>query len=128
MASNNHRNFLAKIYNKNLTSKLKRIFKEKKWEKLNYFRYPILCKTKEENKKLVIFMRKNNIILWTTWLGTNIVPIWTDTKKTKYKKGSCKISEDISSKILFLPNHKLATRYDVEKIVKLINNFYRKNV
>ncbi len=89
----------------------------------NGFRVPILLDLEEEAEKLYKYMRKNNILLGKTWSWTNIVPIWTDLKKAWYISGSCTIAEDISKRILFLPNHSWVNERDLEKVVELINNF-----
>jgi dTDP-4-amino-4,6-dideoxygalactose transaminase len=94
----------------------------------NWFRFPILCKNKKEKDKLIVLAKNNNIILWNSWSWTNIVPIWSDLNKSKYKLNSCLVAEDISKKILILPNHKLLKKKDINKVIKLINNFYNKNV
>mgnify|MGYP002266799294 CR=1 FL=1 len=101
------------------------LMREEEWEVLNYFRYPVLCKNAKERKELVVFMKKRGVLLWTNWSWTNIVPEWTNLKKAGYKKWSCKVSEDISSRIVFLPNHKLIDKKDISDVVNLINKFYR---
>jgi len=91
----------------------------------NWFRFPILLKSEEEKNKLYNYARKNNILLWNTWSWTNLVPLWTNFEKAKYKIWSCPVAEDISKRILTLPNHKLITKKDLEKVVKVLNNFNR---
>jgi dTDP-4-amino-4,6-dideoxygalactose transaminase len=89
----------------------------------NWFRFPILLKSEKEKEKLYKIARKNNILFWNTWSWTNLAPLWTSFKKAKYKVWSCPISEDISKRILTLPNHKLITKKDLEKVVNILNNF-----
>jgi len=89
----------------------------------NWFRFPILLNSEEEKEKLYKIARKNNILLWNQWSGQNIIPIWTSFEKAKYKVWSCPVSENISKRILTLPNHKLITKKDLEKVVNILNNF-----
>ncbi len=92
-------------------------------ENYNWFRFPILLKSKEEKNRLVKLARQNNILLWTTWSWTNIAPIWTDFKKAQYKLWSCPIAEDISKRILTIPNHKLITKKDLTRVIEILNKF-----
>ena len=71
--------------------------------------------------ELYIYMRSNNIILWKTWSQTNIVPVWSDFKKALYKKWSCSVAENLSNRILTLPNHFSITTTDTKKIIELLN-------
>ena len=117
---------IAKIYDKNIKNKfIQNVFKKdiENSEKNIYFRYPIVLKDEKIKKIFYDYMRKRNVILWKSRSGQNIVPIWINMEKTKYKKWDCKTSEEISSKILTLPNHKLLTNKDLKKIIKLINFF-----
>jgi dTDP-4-amino-4,6-dideoxygalactose transaminase len=68
-------------------------------------------------------MKKNNILLWNYWSWNNIVPAGVNEKNTRYKTWSCPVSEDISSRIVTIPNHKLVSIKDMEKIISLINKF-----
>ncbi len=123
---NYHRRRLAKIYNAKFCDFSYPIvlLKEKKKEVLNYFRYPILCKDRQDREELVRFMKKRWIILWTSWTWKNIVPVWTDLRDAKYERWTCRVSEDISDRIVFLPNHKLVTNKDVSDVINLINKYY----
>lgn len=119
-----HREIIAEFYNDLIKNKnIDLIFKELKKEKNNYYRYPILLKSEKIKDKLYNYMKKNNVLLWKNWTWINIVPIWIDIKKSKYNIWSCPISEDISKRILTLPNHRLITVDDANKITKLLNNF-----
>lgn len=121
---NNHRIALSDYYDKNINNKYFRpLFTRIESEKNNYFRYPIIVKTEELKEELYKYMKKNNVLLWNTWSKTNIVPIWTNLDNAKYIPWSCPISEDISKRILILPNHTLITVEYTQKIVKLLNNF-----
>lgn len=114
---------IAKYYNKNINNHLiKPVFSEWSDEKINYFRYPIILKNIEDKNIFYDYMKKNNILLWNSWSGTNIAPLWSDLEKAMYL-WDCKNAENISKRILFLPNTKFLRKKDYKKIVKLINNF-----
>ena len=68
-------------------------------------------------------MKINNVLLWNTWSWINIAPIWSNLSNAKYTLWSCPKAEDISQRILTIPNHKLITIDDSFKIVELLNNF-----
>ena len=119
-----HRRSISEYYEDKIINKnIKVMFKIIKNEKNNYFRLPILVKTEKEALRLYVYMRLNGILLWKTWLGNNIVPIWTNNSNAKYKKWSCPIAEDISKRILLLPNHWLVSPDEAKNIVRLLNNF-----
>ncbi|MFK7780417.1 MAG: aminotransferase class V-fold PLP-dependent enzyme [Candidatus Gracilibacteria bacterium] len=120
----NHRRSIAEYYEEKLDNKyFNIIFKKGKNEKNNYFRYPILAKSEHEAKYIYEYMRLNNILLGISWTQTNIVPKGTNLKNAKYKVGSCPVAEDISKRILILPNHHFVSPNDAKKIVQLLNNF-----
>lgn len=119
-----HNIMLADIYNEWIENKkISILFKEKKWEINNYFRFPIILKTEKEKNILYKYMRKNNVILWNTWSWWNIVPVWSNIKKAWYIYNSCPVAEDLSKRILTLPNHINIKEKDIKRIIKLINNF-----
>lgn len=119
-----HRISIAEYYDNSLKNPLiKVMFKKNKNEKNIYFRYPILLESEKVKNELYDYMKNNWVILWNTWSWTNIVPIWSNIIKSWYIEWSCKVAEDISSRILILPNHYLIDINDASKIVKLINNF-----
>ena len=89
----------------------------------NWFRIPILLKSEEEKNKLIKFWRENNIIFWITWSWTNLAPVWTDFEKAQYIIWSCPVAEDISKRILTLPNHKMIKKKDLERVVEVLNKF-----
>lgn len=113
----------SQFYNKNLNKKFHSVLIEWKNEKTNYFRYPILLKNKKEKNLLIHIWRRENIIFWTQWSGQNIIPVWTDLKNAWYKLWSCPVAENISKRIITLPNHKLITQKDLERVVYLLNKF-----
>ena len=89
----------------------------------NYFRIPILLKSQQEAELLYSYMRQNDVLLWKAWNWIHIVPVGTNLEKAWYIWESCKIAEDISKRILMLPNHIWVTQKDLERVVWLINNF-----
>lgn len=120
---NNHRRLIADYYNDTIKNhEIKIVFEKIKWEKNNYFRYPILLESEEKAKKLYKYMRKHKIILWNSWSWLNIVPKWIDLWKCNYK-WDCKNAEEISNRILTLPNHNFISIDNAIKVVKLLNNF-----
>jgi perosamine synthetase len=119
-----HRRCIATYYDETLNNKyIKPVFKNLSNEKNNYFRYPVIIKSEEIKNKLYYYMRKNKILLWNYWSNSNIVPIWINIRKTKYQENSCQIAEEISSKILTLPNHSNISMKDTEKTISLLNKF-----
>jgi len=103
--------------------KIELLFKIVTEDIYNGFRIPILLKSQEQSEKLYNYMRNNNVLLWKAWSWINIVPVWTDFEKAWYISGSCTIAEDISKRILFLPNHNGVNTQDIKRVVELINNF-----
>ncbi len=119
-----YRKFIAKHYDKNINNKyIKPLFKDIKSEKNNYFRYPIILKSEELKNELYNYMRLNNVLLWKTWSGINIVPLWTNLKKVQYIEWTCSNAEKLSKKILLLPSHKWITFDEAKQVIKLLNNF-----
>ena len=98
-----------------------------KGDENNFFRVPILLKSEEEKNKLIKFWRENNIIFWTTWSWTNLAPLWTSFEKAKYKVWSCPVAEDISKRILTLPNHKMIREKDLKRVVEVLKEFFKKS-
>ncbi len=92
-------------------------------KKYNWFRFPILLNSEEEKNKLYKFARKNNILLWNQWSWQNIIPIWLDLQTAWYRLWSCPIAENISKRILTLPNHKLIEKKDLEMVLEVLNKF-----
>lgn len=124
-----HRRSIVEYYEKKLDNKhFKVLFKMWKKEKSNYFRCPILVKTEKKAEELYNYMRINNVLLWNSWSGSNIVPKWSDLAKAKYNIWSCPIAEDVSRRILLIPNHALISPNEAKNVTKLLNNFSIKNV
>jgi dTDP-4-amino-4,6-dideoxygalactose transaminase len=119
-----HRWIISEFYNEKIkNSNIEILYKQLRSEKNNAFRYPILVKSVKIKEELYNYMRENNILLWNYWSWSNIVPESINRKNTLYKQWSCKVAEDISSRILTLPNHSLITFSDAERIINLINKF-----
>lgn len=116
---NNSIEYIQLINNK----KIKVLFQIITEKDYNWFRFPILLNSEESKNKLIKIWRKNNIIFWNQWSGSNIIPTWIDLEKAKYTVWSCPVSEDISKRILTLPNHKMINIKDLERVVKILNNF-----
>lgn len=118
-----HRKSISIYYNENIDNKMLNIlFKEQKQEDLNYFRYPILFKNAIDWESFYNYFKDKWIILWTSWTWSNIAPKTSNLEKSKYK-WDCKLAEDLSKNIFFLPNSTNVSIKDAEKIVKLINNY-----
>lgn len=121
---NAHKISLSEYYDEMIKNKyIEILFKKNKNEKNNYFRYPIILKTKELKEELYNYMKAKNVILWNTWSSLNIVPKWTNLSDAKYIEWTCPVSEDISQRILTIPCHRLITSNDARVIVHLLNNF-----
>ena len=116
---NNHRIYLAKIYKEKLENV--KFQKEESFSKNIYFWFPIILENKEKLGKLVKEWRKQNIYFWIYWSWQNIVPGGTNFDNCEYKKWTCPNAENLSSKILVLPNHFQVKEKEIEKIIKLIN-------
>ena len=114
----------SKYYLENINNKkIQFIFNIDDLENYNWFRFPILLETKEEKDKLYKIWRENKIIFWNQWSGQNIIPIWTDLDKAWYSSWSCPIGEDISKRVITIPNHNQITLKDLKRIVEVLNNF-----
>jgi len=118
---NFHRIKLANIYQKELKQiDYIQTIKSEKFAKNIYFGFPIICSTKERLENIVKKWKQNNVYFWIFWTGDNIVPKWTNLENCKYKKWTCPISEDISSKILILPDHFQVDEKQIRKIINLL--------
>lgn len=118
------RRAISHLYDKELIPSIRSLLIEWGDEKINTYRYPILLTDKKEKEEFVKYMKKNKVLLWTSWSGTNIVPIWSDLKAAKYQTWTCPVSEDIASRIITLPNHILLKEKDIKRTIKHINNFF----
>lgn len=122
------RRAISQLYNKELPIFIKSFLIEDDDEKINAYRYPVILRNKKEKEELVVYMKKHKVLLWTAWSSTNIVPVWSNLKSAKYKLWTCPIAEDIASRTVTLPNNRLLKEKDIKRVIKLINNFFQKNV
>jgi len=82
-----HRRNLWELYDMEIkTSVGKKVFLENKTEFLNHFRYPFILKSHKVQKEFVKYMKSHNILLWTSWSGSNIAPRSVKLKHAMYKK------------------------------------------
>jgi len=101
-----HRRNVTELYDMHIkTTYWEKIFTENQWEYLNGFRYPFVLNSHKLQKEFVKYMKSHNILVWTSWSGSNIAPKSVKLKNAMYKKWSCKTAEDISKRIVLLPNH-----------------------
>ena len=123
-----HRRNISELYDMNISVKYwKKAIQEGQDEFLNDFRYAFVANSHKIQKELVKYMKSYNILLGTSWSGTNIAPKWVKLKNAMYKKWSCKTAEDIANRIVFLPNHMWITTDDAIKVSELINKFKPRN-
>ena len=114
---NDHRIDVAKLYQEKLAGNKNISIPGQDSDVKNiYLWYTILV----ENKKEFIENAKKNHIILGDWFPQAIGPAEVDLEKAGYKKGSCSVAEDVSSKCVNLPTHHRVTIEDVEKIVKLV--------
>lgn len=123
-----YREELSLYYDSNLNTDLfKAAFKKSNNETLNYFRYPIILKNSESKELFYNFMKENWVLLWKSWSDSNILPKWVKNEDVNYMS-DCPLSEELWSKILFLPNNKNTTKKDIDRIILLISKFVFSNV
>lgn len=116
------RRYISNTYNKKINNlNIEALLNDSELEEQNYFRYPVFIKNNLISD-FVKYFRDNGVIIWTSWSWINIAPITTNIKKCNYNN-DCKNSNIISKNIVFLPNHKFMTDNDIDKIIKLTNNF-----
>lgn len=113
---NNHRIKISNFYKENLNLPTVKTLDN---AKNIYFWYPIFI---DNIDKIVLKFRKYNIYLWNYWSGENIVPYWTNLENCLYKKWTCPVAEEISKKILILPNHFQINLKQAKKICKILKN------
>ncbi len=84
-------------------------------------RYPLLVKSKHD---LLTFLRKNNLQHFGDWYDKPITPINVEFAKVEYTLGSCKVSEDVCTRIINLPNHINLSMNDAQLVVDSIKKAY----
>ncbi len=91
-----------------------------------FVRFPIVCETKSQKKDLKSFLGKNDIN-HGDWYEPVIYPKSTRKDCMMYKTGSCKMAENVSSRILNLPTGKNITveyaREISEKIISFLDKY-----
>ena len=117
---NNHRMDVAKLYEERLIDdksiELPKIYSGSK----NVFLwYTILV----ENKKALIEKANKRGIILGDWFPQVIGPVEVDVEKAGYKKGECQVAEKVSSKCVNLPTHHRISIEDVERVVKVVNDY-----
>jgi len=116
---NDHRIDIAKLYQEKLAGNKRISIPGQDSDVKNiYLWYTILV----ENKKEFIEKAKKDHIILGDWFPQAIGPAEVDLEKAGYKKGSCPVAEEVSSKCVNLPTHHRISVEDVERIVKITNN------
>ena len=94
----------------------------------NYFRTLHICKNTDTYEKLSQYMKANWVLLWSSWSEKNVAPKNTNLDNALYKISSCPVAEDIASRLVFLLNAYNRSKNEIEKVNKLLDKFYNKNV
>jgi len=114
---NKHRIYIAKLYQEKLQSNKNITLPKSTANSKNIFLwFTVLV---ENKKELIKKARKKRIILGD-WFPQAVGPIEVNLEKCGYKKGSCPIAEEVSSKCVNLPTHFRMDEQDVKKVVEII--------
>lgn len=93
----------------------------------NFFRVPLLILSSERElqlrKNLVWYMKHYKVYLWTTWSGTSIAPVWSNTTKAWVGDYPVPVAQDMAENMVFLPNHRNMREEDVQRIIELLLEF-----
>jgi dTDP-4-amino-4,6-dideoxygalactose transaminase len=119
---NRHRRELAQFYSNELkdNSEYEIVFKNIPSEiSPIYLKFPLINKSE---KNIAFRMRMHNIYLNDGWRGSAIMPPKSDLLKMDYKEGSCRLAEETSQKIMYLPTHVNISINDAKKIVYLLKS------
>lgn len=117
---NNHRIDVAKLYAERLIDdKSIELPKTTNNSKNIFLWYTILV----ENKKALIEKAKKRGIILGDWFPQVIGPTEVDVAKAGYRKGECPVAEKVSSKCVNLPTHHRISIEDVERVVKVVNDY-----
>lgn len=84
-------------------------------------RYPILVDRPDELRR---YAKQKGIILGS-WYSHIIDPKDVNLEKIGYKKGSCLVAENVAKRIVNLPTYPRMDLCDAEKVVAMIESFYR---
>ncbi len=115
---NNHRIDIAKLYQEKLENNKNITLPKSTTNSKNIFLwFTILVGNKKELLKKA---REKHIILGD-WFPQAIGPAEINLEKCDYKKGSCPIAEEVSSKCVNLPTHFRMDKEDVERVIEMIN-------
>jgi len=114
---NEHRINIAKLYQEKLSNNKNIILPKSTANSKNIFLwFTVLV----ENKKRLIKKARRKHIILGDWFPQAVGPIEVNLKKCDYKKGSCPIAEEVSSKCVNLPTHFRMDKKDVERVVEII--------
>lgn len=114
---NKHRIKIAKLYQEKLQHNKNITLPKSTADSKNVFLwFTILV---ENKKELIKKARKKHLILGD-WFPQAVGPIEINLEKCDYKKGSCPIAEEVSSKCVNLPTHFRMNEDDVEKVTEII--------
>lgn len=115
-----HRTKLANIYKDKLPNKLL-INNDSENVERAYLNFPILINNPE---KIFNLAKKEGFIPGLDWTGSNIVPKDAKREEVYYNNKDCKVAENLSKKVLLLPNNINTSEEDVKRLCNLINNNY----
>jgi len=87
-----------------------------------FVRFPMVCETKGQKRELKVFLESEGVNIGN-WYEPVIYPESTEQSAMMYKKGSCKIAEIVSSRILNLPTGKNISEDEARKISEKIISF-----
>lgn len=119
---NRHRREIADFYARELgnSQDYEIVFKNSEPNKEPiYMKYPLINKT---GKDIAGEMKASNIYLNDGWRNSPIMPPSTVLEKMVYSEGSCRLAEEISKKIIYLPTHINVSINDAKKIVYLLKS------
>ena len=117
---NEHRRDVAKLYEEKLIADQNIVLPKTTAKSKNIFLwYTILA----ENKKALIKKASARNIILGDWFPQVVGPMEVDLVKAGYQKGSCPVAEKVSSRCVNLPTHHRISINDVEKIVKVVNDY-----
>jgi perosamine synthetase len=95
------------------------------WEKLDKF-YPIRIPALVERRDELLRFAEGNGVLLGNWYDTPLAPKEVDLAKSGYKSGSCPKAEEVCKRIVNLPLNVNMTNSDVDKVIDVIREFYKK--
>ena len=111
---------IADLYNKNLNELLKVPMYEN-YEKPVFHRYIVLCKSYNERKSIISYLKKNKI-------EANInygVPLYNHPAFKKFKDKQLPTAEYVSKRMLSLPLYPEMKFAEIKKVIKVIKNFFK---